>query len=290
MQQMNWDDLRILVAMSRSCSFQEAGKLLGVDGTTVARRIYALENLLESRLVARDKAGALQFTDLGLKAINAAKRTEEEVEKLQDESANGDGEIRGAVTISSVPIIINQVLMPALKLFAGDYPNLTINLLADNKNLSLADREIDLAVRLARPVEGGYLVKGHRAGTMDHGVFVGSLQSGGGSVDIPWISYLPAMAHLPQAQWIEEEVRRTGGTLSNIQVADFSGALEAVAHGCGRSVFPKLIGDNDPRLRDVNYPKNIRKLQREVWVLRRAGSSSFKRITTVMNWLDQLFK
>jgi DNA-binding transcriptional LysR family regulator len=151
---MNWNDLRYVLALSRGRTLTAAARLLGVDDTTVARRLTALQETFRVRLYQRLGDGTLQLTTSGQRAALHAERIEREIGLLAGGLAGADDIVAGTVRVTAVPIIINHVLVPALQILLKRHPQLQLELIADARDLSLTRREADLALRLARPKTG----------------------------------------------------------------------------------------------------------------------------------------
>lgn len=287
MQHLNWDDLRFFLALSRSDSYNSAARALRVDGTTVSRRIKALEKTLQTRLVMRAGTGTFQLTDAAHAVAKAAEIAEREVEALQARLSNADIAIKGRVLLTAVPAISNRILIPALTKLLHRHPDLEIHLAPDNRNLNLTMRETDIAIRLGRPIDGGQKVIARRIGTLAHAVYAATdcADADGG----PWVTYQAAMDHLPQAQWIEMELQHKGGAKSSAFVSDLEGAIEAVASGYGKTLLPCLFGDGDKRLRRLHAEYATPMIEREIWVLVHADMQRLARIRATLDWLDALF-
>ena len=150
MQGMVWDDLRYVLALFRFESIAEAARRLTVDEATVVRRIARAERLLDVTLFDKVR-GKLLPTDAGRSVAERALRIEHEMEALVAGTAGTDRVAIGRVRVTSVPIVVNRVLIPALPRLLADHPGLCIDLIAEPRDLSLIKREADIAVRLARP-------------------------------------------------------------------------------------------------------------------------------------------
>ena len=109
---MNWNDLRYILAVQRGRSLTAAARLLGVDQTTVARRLAAIQEALGARLYQRMTDGKLQLTPSGERAALHAEMIETEIGALDLALAGADDVVCGTVRVTSVPIIINRILVP----------------------------------------------------------------------------------------------------------------------------------------------------------------------------------
>jgi DNA-binding transcriptional LysR family regulator len=182
MQDLSWNDLRYLLAVARTRTLASAAARLRMDPTTVSRRIARAAAILGSRLFHRS-GGLLLPTEIGQMVIAHAERIELEVDKLKNAATDAAATISGGVRVTSVPILVNRVLIPALPALQRAQPLLQLELIAEPMNLSLTRRDADIAVRLARPhKEQGVFAR--RIGQLDYAVFV---PSGEKFCDLPWI-------------------------------------------------------------------------------------------------------
>lgn len=154
-----WDDIRVLLAVLREGSFSGAAAVLGVEQSTVSRRVAALEAALGAVLFDRTPGGP-RATELALRLRAAAERMEAELSSLIDLSASMteqlEGRVRLAVTSSFAVQIVIPYVLPALR---TQYPGLHVDLIVDERAADLTQREADLALRFFRPVEGDLLAR-----------------------------------------------------------------------------------------------------------------------------------
>src|SRR2546425_9315882 len=110
MQDLDWNDLRYILCLSRVRRIAGAARRLGVDGTTVARRLARVEGLQGVRLFERH-AGVLRPTDSGRIVIRSAERIELDVDALTNGVTNADGMAAGKVRLTAVPLMLNYILI-----------------------------------------------------------------------------------------------------------------------------------------------------------------------------------
>jgi len=288
MQDLNWDDLRYVLAVGRGRTLAGAARLLGVDGTTVARRLAAAQKLIGARFVDRVGDGTLQLTAAGERAALHAERMEGEITSLTAVLSGSDDAVQGTVRVTSVPIIVNHMLIPAAQTLLTRHPHLQLDLVADARDLSLTRREADLALRLARPKTGGSKIIARRIGVLRYAVYVATDQSAREASKLPWITYDEAMAHLPQASWIAAVAVGNRERIAPVRANDAEGLLEAVSAGLGRSLLPCVVADGDPRIRRLGAKRNLPALTREIWLLTHAQLRSLGRIEAVEKWIEQI--
>ena len=195
--------------------------------------------------------------------------------------------VAGTVRITSVPIIINHVLVPASRILLKRHPQLQLELIAEARDLSLTRREADLALRLARPKTGGIRVVARRVGTLRYEVYGPAACSAAEAKTLPWITYDEAMADLPQARWIAAAAAGNDGKIAAVRVNDAEAVLEAVIAGLGRSLLPCVVADGDVRLRRLGARGRPPALNRELWLLAHSEMKTLGRIEAVSDWIKQ---
>ncbi len=278
MQALNWSDLRFVLAVARTQSFAEAGRRLGVNESTVARRISQAESRLGARLFERN-LGVSHPTKAGAVVVSGAERIELEVQAVESAVSGADRLAAGSVRVTSVPIIVNRVLVPALPQLLRKHPQLQIELIAEPRDLSLTKRDADIALRLARPRKE-FRAIARCIGRLDYAVYG---LSGRSMEPLPWITYEDSMADLPQGRWIQERVIRDGETPIQVMVNDAEAILQAVNAGLGKSLLPIAIGDREPGL--VRHSDGPVLLSRELWLMVHPELRDLTRIRVVMDWL-----
>jgi len=285
MQGPNWNDLRYVLAIGRRNRLAEAAKLLRVDDTTVSRRLTAVQAALGRRLYRRLADGRLELTEAGRAVAAAAERVERDIGSLLGERAAGE-DLAGVVRLTSVPFVVNRILVPAVGSLLDRHPNLRIELISDARNLSLTRRETDMALRLARPKTGGMRVKARRMGVLHYATYAAAACPKPATSSLPWVSYDETMAELPQARWIDTAIKRTGGRAAQLRVNDIEAAIEAVAAGYGRSMLPRTIADRDDRLARTPRGSEPNDPTRELWLLVHSELSGLPRTQAVAEWIE----
>jgi DNA-binding transcriptional LysR family regulator len=288
MQMLNWNDLRYVLALSRAKSLAAAARTLGVDDTTVARRLAAAETTLGVRLFARLGDGTLELTAPGERTALHAERIEREINALDGALSGAKGIVGGTVRVTSVPIIVNHLLIPAAGALTRQHPQLLLEFAGDDRALSLARREADLALRLARPRTGGTKVTARRIGALRYAVYACTACSVREANGLPWLSYDDAMAHLPQARWIAATASRNDEKIAAVRVDDAEPLLEAMAAGLGRSLLPCIVADRDKRLRKLSAQHASALPTRELWLLVHSELRRLSRIEAVIAWIERI--
>lgn len=272
---MDWDDLRVVLALARGASLNAAARRLSVDPTTVARRLASLERAAGVALFHR-LPGRMVPTEAGEETVAHAERVEAEIAALAETLTGAGHHVQGTVRLTAVPGIVNRLLVPRLGELLTRHPALAVELLAESRNLSLRRRDADVAVRLARPERDHALTR--RLGTLSYSVYV-PFESRREA--LPWIGYEEGHANLPQARWLA--ARATSEP--RIRLSDVESVLQAVAAGLGRSLLPDRLVDEEPRVCRHGGPV----LEREVWLLVHPDVRHLPRVAAVVDWLDAIF-
>lgn len=256
---MNWDDLRIFLAVARIGSLSGAARNLGVQHSTVSRRLQHLEASLGVRLLDKKRSG-YELTAAGEDLRESALRMEREVLNVDGTLQGLDANLRGTLRVTTVGNIASSFLMPMLSRFSSQYPEITVELSVSNADVSLPEREADIAIRVtSTPAE---TLIGKKIGTIASAVY--------GSRD--YLERMRAQNETPK--WIGVNccdyhikwTRRLSGDESfNFRVDEPLITHESVRQGLGLAVLPCHMGDRDPELRRYMDPPP--EMDVDLWLL-----------------------
>lgn len=273
---MNWDDLRFLVTLGREGTLAAAARRLGVDQTTVARRLRALEEALGAALFERSE-GSWRPTTVGARVLERAGRIEEDVAGITRLAEAGAGTVAGVVRITAVSAIIGEWLVPRLPGLYARYPELCVELVASNDNLNVARREADIAIRLARPASGDFLIrKLADVGFAVYGAARGELPVRSGD----WVAYNDNLAHTPEMRRLQAML---GAGRIRLRSNSLRGLARAVADGIGHGLLPCFLADPDPGLARLSGAEPV--LSRELWMLIHPDARAQARVAAMADWL-----
>jgi len=239
---MQWDDLRIFLAVARDGSISGAAKRLGVQHSTVSRRIRSLEQRFKTRLLERKKSG-YELTAAGeaLKAV-AGKM---EVEALEAEGALAGHEERpaGELRVSAVNNMASSVLMPLFTSFSRQYPDIELHVQVSNRYVSLAERQADVAIRLTdAPLDTlvGTLLTNVASTVYGERHYLRSLRAQGAAPQ--WLGIECCAFH---QTWTRQACP---SQQHNFFVDDTLLTVAALLEGIGVAYLPCFMGDADVRL------------------------------------------
>lgn len=246
---MNWDDMRIFLAVARSGSISSGAKLLDLQHSTVSRRIRKLEQDLGVRLFDKVPSGYV-VTTAGENLLQTASRIECEVLKVDGTLAGTDLKPSGPLRVTAIDNMATTVLMPMFTGFSRQYPDVTLNLMVSNSDVSLAQREADVAIRLTNtPPE---TLIGKRVVTVSSAIYaspeyIEQLRRGDGEPQ--WLGVECCGFH---KSWTKEAC---GDQAHRFVVDDTLLTQAALREGMGVSILPCFMGDSDPRLARYDDPK-----------------------------------
>ncbi len=242
---MDWDDIKIFLALTRYRSVRAASAKLDISHSTVARRVESLEKQLGVRLFERLPSGYVT-TAAGEEVLSIAESVENDFVGLERRVLGRDQRLAGSIRLTTVDFLASHLLMPHLARFTRLYPDIDLELVTSYATADMSKREADVALRVTRkPPEHlvgrrlatfgmapyasrGYL-KSHRLGADSTATWIGFE---GTSRSPAWVRESP-YPHLP--------VR---GSFESLLVQ-----LEAAKAGMGIGMLPCLIADGVPGLR-----------------------------------------
>lgn len=145
---MEWDDVRVFLAIAQARSLTQGARQLGLDRSTASRRIAQLEQALGSRLFLRTRSG-LQLSSSGERLLGPAERMAQEARALEAAAGDAGQRVTGLVRIATTEVLAAWLVRAGLLLVRARHPALEIELLGGNRPVDLTRGEAELAVRLA---------------------------------------------------------------------------------------------------------------------------------------------
>ncbi len=288
MQINDWNDLRYLLAVQRGRTLTDAARRLGVDLTTVSRRLSRLQESLGLHLVERQGDGSLVLTADGNAVATQAAVMEHHAGLISGRSGIQAGSIAGTVRLTTVPVVANRILIPRLAGILQQHPSLHIEILPDSRDYSLTRREADLALRLSRPTTGGTQIKARCVGVLAYGIYAAADVTD--PENLGWITFDEAMAHVPQARWIAKLTRDRAESLSPVRVRDGDTMVQAVMAGLGKSLLPLAAANSNAQLVRLDDTGDRGVIERDVWLLGHVDLLDQPHIRAVMDWAAGLFR
>jgi DNA-binding transcriptional LysR family regulator len=253
---MDWDDLKITLAVARHGSLNAAARALGTTQPTVSRRLDALERRIGVKLFERATSG-LSPTSICAALLDSLSQMEEGAQAVERRIAARDTGLQGTITVTSLAWFGDDVVAPLLAKFCARHQLVTVNMINDPRRFNLSRREADIALRIGsfdqedlverKVADVSYGLYATRSYLNHHGSpdfdkgcaghLVTSLVDS--PVEVLHIEWLKAIA--PRARW----VLQTNGLHSHIAVAETGEAM---------AVLPRVLGDRRQSLLRLETP------------------------------------
>ncbi|WP_374628690.1 LysR family transcriptional regulator [Pannonibacter indicus] len=281
---MNWDDLRIFLAVARSGQMLGAAKRLGVNHATVARRLTALEDSLNTRLVERGTTGC-SLTEAGERLLPAAERMEAELLAASSGLSGTHPGISGTVRIGAPDGFGVTYLAPRLARLTRAHPGLTIQLVPMPRSFSLSRREADIAVTIERP-EHGRLVAAklvdYALGLYASTEYLARCGAPQTLADLSAHDLVGSVEDLIYSPALNYAADFTRNWTSRFEIASALGQTEAVRAGAGIGILHAFIARNDANLRPVLPEVQVK---RAYWMVTHESSRPLRHIAAVQDFL-----
>jgi DNA-binding transcriptional LysR family regulator len=286
---MDWRALQDVVTVAETGSLSAASRRLNVSQPTVGRRIEQLEQQLGAVLFTRTAQGLL-LTELGESIIENAKRMQEEALTIERLATGANQQLQGVVRLSLIEDIGIFWLPKKLAEFHKQFPQLSVEVNIDNKNVNLLRREADVAVRLARPEQPDLICR--KAGRFRMALYASKeylAQNGtpkrlADLRDHYLIGFDPAMGYSKsriklESLFTQQNIRHRSN--SHMEM------IEATRSGIGCSVLSCLIADSHEELVRL-YPGKVYHDQ-DIWLVTHSEIHKNARIRAMFDFLVQAF-
>jgi len=279
---MQWDDARIFLAFAREGSFSAAAKRLGVQHSTISRRIHALEQKLATPLVERSVNGYV-LTEAGEELRLSACRIENELLSFEAASGGQSNDVAGELRVTAIANMASTVLMPILARFSEAYPNIELRVQATNDSVHLAERDADIAIRQTNsPLE---TLIGTRLTAIASAVYssVGyRVAVEAGRAKEKWIGVECCSFH---KAWTKQAHPQADHAF---WVDDTSLTVAAIKEGLGVGYLPCFMGDSDPELARFREPEKQHDIG--LWLLYHRDLRNTKRVTLFREHMQREIK
>jgi DNA-binding transcriptional LysR family regulator len=277
---LSWDEFRLVKSIAEARSLVGAAELLGVNHSTVFRRLAAVESAVGARLFERSRTG-YEPTAAGEEMIALAATMAESVLEFERRVAGRDIKPTGELSVTT-PEAIGLHLMPAIVAqFQAQNPGIVVELILSNQSLNLSRRDADIAIRLTndppetlvgrRICTGRWSVYCRRDLIAEHGSdFVDS---------VAFIGFGDNFGPAPGRRWIEANVR-PGRLVAKANSAYCM--LQLALQGFGATLLPCFLGDRCPDLTRVGYL--LPELDVGLWMLTHSDLRRSARVRAFMDF------
>jgi DNA-binding transcriptional LysR family regulator len=296
MSQLDWSDLRHALAVGQLGSVAAAARRLGVNATTVQRRLDALEAALGARLFDRSRTG-WRPTEAGVAVLDQARRMADQAEEIERRVLGRDRELTGVLRLSTAFVVMEHLLPQPLADFSRAYPGIEVEVVENAVLMDLARREggapglaqlqADVALRLSNNV-ADHLV-GRQLGMTHCRAY--ALRGGPGLPqqvlpmhellrDAPWVAFERDGVHRVYDQWMREHLVPTQ---VRVRVDIFNAVAAMLRTGVGVGILPTFMEAKHPEL--VPVSELIPDLSVPVWMLTHPDLRETARVRAFMRFI-----
>ena len=273
---MDWDDLRVFLAVARSESLSGAGRRLKIDPATVGRRIARLEESMDARLFANTPQG-YSLTEQGTRLLTHAVRTETAVD-VASEALSGPEGLTGQIRIGAPDGCANYLLPQVIARICDANPGLEVQIVALPRVFNLSKREADMAIAVSRPEAGRLTVQKltdyhlHLAASRDYLAAHPPILTPQDLKSHRLVGYIPDMIFDKELDYLTE----IGASAPPLASNSVSVQLNFLRHGAGIGVVHDFALPAAPEL-DRIIPDQIH-LSRAFWLIRHADDGRVERL------------
>lgn len=284
MQASDWSDFQAFLAIARAGQLARAGAAMGVDATTMGRRLRRLEARLGASLFEQTREGQV-LTEAGEALLARVEAMAQAAAGIGDGAGAGRG-LSGTLRISVSEGFGSWFLPRHVPGFVAAHPALTLDLVANSGFLSLSKRETDIAVTLSRPKAGPVIARK----LSDYALRLYAAPAYLAAAGTParpaelaqghrLVGYIPDLLYAPELRYLGELLPGLAATLRSSSI---NAQHRLLAEGAGIGVLPCFIGDSDPGLVPV-MPE--RRILRGFWLVTHKDTHNLARVRAGKDWL-----
>lgn len=284
MLDLNWNDLRVFLAVAQAGQIARAASALKVDPTTLGRRLRRLESELEVALFERTRDGQV-LTEAGEALLEKAETMARAARAITESAAISSG-VSGNLRISVSEGFGTQFLTRYLGAFSAAHPALTVDLAANSGYLSPSKREADIAVMLSRPKAGPVLsrkLSDYRLQLYASHAYLARYGAPREPRDLArghhLVGYVPDLVYAPELNYLDEFHT---GLEAHIRSPSINAQARLIAEGAGIGVLPCFIGDMTEHLVSVCPNRSI---LRTFWIVTHRDTQNLARVRAGKDWL-----
>lgn len=264
MQHLNWDNLRYVLIVANRGSISAAARELGVDRSTVLRRIKRFQDDLQCRIFERGNNG-YALTPEAEKMIDAARQVEATLFNMQQQIEGHELRLEGELRVTTTDSMVLTVLGEHLASFRDRYPHIVVELLTTNSILDLHRRDADVAIRPTPNPTGGLYSR--RLADVRFGIYFHPDLAAVGPSTSPfeaprWIGFADTLAAAPVGNWLAQHV---DSDRVCIRCDSFVAIRAAAESGIGLALMPRFLGDPSKVLRRIDRP--LDEITAGLWLL-----------------------
>lgn len=283
----DWDDMRVFLAVARARKIAPAARTLGLDPTTLTRRIGRLEKALGAQLFEL-RQGERVLSEQGQAMLAHAERLESASLAAMEEATGKSRTVTGQVRLSVAEGFGTWVLAPGLASFHARHPGIRLDLISASGFLNPSKREADMALMLARPQRGRLTLQ--RLGDYRLHLYAapayleqrGMPERPADLLNHILIGYVPDFIFSPELDYLNEV---HSGLEAHLRATSINIQHRMIAEGAGIGILPDFIGRRDAMLQPLLA--DAVQITRSFWLVIHEDLRKLPRIEAVAQWLQE---
>lgn len=286
---MDWDYLRVFLAVARHGQLLAAGRHLHLNHATIARRLDALEASLKTTLFDRGKGGCL-ITESGEQLLPVAERIETELLSISERFITHEAQASGTVRLGAPDGLGNYYLANRLGILSVRHPNLIIELVPLPRAFSLSRREADVAIVLDRPTQGRLLVSklvDYTLSVYASAEYLGRNGTPQSLNELAEHSVVTGVEDLAYASALDYSAEIEASARRKFRCASVMGQIEAVRSGCGIGILHDFVARDIAGLVPI-LPSHV--ITRSYHLVSHPDTSALRRIALLREFLAARFR
>ncbi|WP_320823024.1 LysR family transcriptional regulator [Reinekea sp.] len=280
---MDWNDLKYLIAVSDKGSLKTAAKHLGVNHTTVWRKMQSLEAQLDCQLFTASRSG-YRLTEAGEAILADARRMESLADSIRFQSQARLTEIRGLIRLTAPGEIAFGFLPKIIAEFQVTYPRVEFEILEETRSLNISNREADIAIRATSEIPDNLI--GRKIRDIPWALFASKefvkqhkVQFGEGEYSIDGLPVIPyRLFDSPAARWFNEKTLHNPRPVATNRI---KGAYQYALNHMGIALLPYMLAE--PLVELYRLPDNYNS---QLWLLANKDLRNTARIKTFWDFLQ----
>jgi DNA-binding transcriptional LysR family regulator len=281
----NWDDIRIFLAVARQGGLASAAQNLGINHTTVARRLTGLETALHTRLVTRTPTG-VTLTPAGQNFFQHAERIEIEALAAEQQVYSANGTVSGKVRLATREGVGAWLICPKVALLKRRHPELRLELVSEARTISLLKRDAEITISLQYPSQSRVIVQkltDYRLGLFASPEYLreyGPISSieDLNHRDVVW--YVDDFVDIAEQRYMQ---RIVANSHAGFRATNILAQYVAVASGTGVGIIPVYQAGQDPNLVRV-LPDKVEEM-RTYWLSVHPDAQDLPNVRAVIDFI-----
>lgn len=274
---IDWEQLKIVLTIARAGNLSQAARILGVNQTTVGRRLNALEQQLGVALFFRSRQVMIP-TEHGKTVVIQAETMESAVHNAVEQLGKTKTDPAGLIRFVAMPWICNYLIAPNLGSFFARYPGIEVEAVAAARERFLDRGEVEMALRFEMPPRGQ--AENIPLVHVPYAIYGPADKDPKG---LPWLGFREDQAIFAPEEWMQN---RDDGSPVRFWANDIGFLYQGVRNGLGKSILPMVLAEDDPRLTRLSGPEP--EIERVLHLQVLPNIQRLKRVTVFIEWLSEI--